>query len=1026
MPDWSKPYVGWAVGTDWPEADESGLFRLADACAATAQRVGARQGPAVAARPGDDWDGEALKEFLEHVRSTSGSRMTELVDRLVRAAIEFNELGVQVEYTKRMIEVSVWLLIFQICWLLAAAMGPWGGVSLALIGPRVQLTRLAIAQLGKRLLINVGTFGALLGGLDLAVQVSQSRRDHLDQEQIAMSVGTGALMGGFLTAFTGFFPSRSIWGLMGRSGLASGATTLTQQLAAGQPVDWELVLKGVTSGVVGGADAHWASWNPSWRTAGTDGLGPAAGGHTATPDPVLPDGGPHPGPPHTLPERGVRPDVLAGAASSAAQSADPLTPAATGLPESAGIRPDGHGASHPATETAASQSLAETPYAVTEESPGGPFEVLPDTGLPGDGYAGPGLWGVYGAAGVMIRSTDADGSPRYLVAQRGPEAGSDVGKWQLPGGALNSRESAPQAAARELREGLGVSNDYLGKLRLTGTHLVAEPNGWAHANLAVEGDSFSPRVDGGKTAAARWVTREELAHMADTGQLHPALAGSLGDVLSLFDDAPAPAIPRMEGYTRIGGQEGGTAGGRFVDPSGKEWYVKASQTDVHAKNEVLANQLYREAGVPVPVVELIDLAGTFGDRRLGVRSGIIEGARDLAAHVNDFSYLKNLYDDFAVDAFLSNWDTVGLYFDNVLKTADGLVRIDGGGSLLYHAAGEPKGDLFTGFVGEIDSLRDPYVNPEAAKVFRYVTEADIRAGVRKIETISEHRISQLVDRLDFPPQEAGILTSTLKARRADLISRFGDHAPSPLDADGSPMAPAWPASGESAQPPLADSNIYSIELGDHVLLDAPFDLDAPFELEAPFDALQVSTSYGDEVWGDVLENLPGEQRDAIDLYTFSSWKPMNGLLRDSRYFEFSDVPPHLRAERKAATLRRIELLDAATRHQPVPETIDVFRSMALREGLFTVPVEELQGTVQRDPAFMSASIGAGPLWPELDVQLHLRVLEGTPAIYVEPISTAGEHELLIGRGRSWFVEDVVLRDGAWHVYGWILPDRAGP
>lgn len=44
VPDWAKPYVGYAVGTDWPEGDEDGCFRLADACAAAMHEVLAERG----------------------------------------------------------------------------------------------------------------------------------------------------------------------------------------------------------------------------------------------------------------------------------------------------------------------------------------------------------------------------------------------------------------------------------------------------------------------------------------------------------------------------------------------------------------------------------------------------------------------------------------------------------------------------------------------------------------------------------------------------------------------------------------------------------------------------------------------------------------------------------------------------------------------------------------------------------------------------------------------------------------------
>ncbi|MEU9834368.1 hypothetical protein AB0D67_22810 [Streptosporangium sp. NPDC048047] len=348
VPDWAKPYVGWAVGMDWPEGDESRCFRLADACAATARKV-AGEGPlssqgSLGTAGGVKWDGEALKLFAEHVKKVSGGRQAELVDRLVSAALELNQAGVQVEYTKKMIEVSVWFLIFQLGWLLAASMGPWGALSLALIGPRVQLTRMTIQQIARRLLVNLALFGGLGVGMDLGVQLSQSRRDGIDWESVKASAMMGALSGAFLTAlpaglsglstaglraglsraemtaFEKFLAAstNSMWGMMGQSGLANGAATAISLAMSGQ-FDWEMVLKGTTAGVVGGADAHWAG-QPTVRGAGGDG-GSAHGGD---------GGGPGGGPAGGSPAGGTVPHDPGGPSGPGGVTHDPGGPSGSG------------------------------------------------------------------------------------------------------------------------------------------------------------------------------------------------------------------------------------------------------------------------------------------------------------------------------------------------------------------------------------------------------------------------------------------------------------------------------------------------------------------------------------------------------------------------------------------------------------------------------------------------------------------------------------------------------------------------
>ncbi|MGI5490326.1 ADP-ribosyltransferase [Microtetraspora malaysiensis] len=605
VPDWAKPFVGYAVGMDWPEGDEDGCFRLADACATTAQEILDDGGIAVFTRLGDDWDGDALKEFVKRVQSEADPALAKLIEQLVSAALHYNDLGVQVQYTRRMIEVSVWFLIFQIMWLLAATAGPWGPAAAAMVGARVQLTRLAIAQLGKRLLINIGLFGGLMGGMDLAVQASQSRRDHLDWEQIMTSAGTGALLGTFLTGFTGIVPARSIWGLMGRSGLASGAADLTTQLSSGQPLDLDRLLKSFTSGVLGGADAHWASWSPfaqgksSAGPAGEHGSflasldldpntsslsSPSSSSHyssssqhsqAADGSGALPSGHfPENSASQFLGKAGGDGTTLAGAAAkqdvsfksglgidaliNGSRTADLPGSSHAGDGALAGPAHAGDGAMPGSSRVGdgpvpASAKPAGLGPASLAGQRNGPFRMLEYPGKSGDGYVNGGLWGKYGAAGVLIRGIDEQGQPRYLLMQQSQYV-SNAGKWQLPGGALDSLESPVHGAARELSEELGVNQNYLNRLKLRGEHAVeVGDSGWRYTNLAAEGPMFSPKLDTFETSDAKWFTLKELSVMANNGELHPALAKALPDLLSHYHkDAGANPVTPRDHYTGSG------------------------------------------------------------------------------------------------------------------------------------------------------------------------------------------------------------------------------------------------------------------------------------------------------------------------------------------------------------------------------------------------------------------------------------------------------------------------------------------
>ncbi|MEU1392252.1 MULTISPECIES: ADP-ribosyltransferase [unclassified Nonomuraea] len=592
VPDWAKPFIGYAVGMDWPEGDEDGCFRLADACVSTAKGVLEARGVAVYSRLGDDWDGDALREFLKYVQEGPDQLLAELIRELVSAALHYNDLGVQVQYTKRMIEVSVWFLILQLIWLLAAAAGPWGPAAMAVAGSRIQLTRLVIRQLGTRLLINIGLFGGLMGGMDFGVQATQSRRDHVDWDQVMTSAGTGALLGFFLTGFTGILPARSMLGLMGRSGLASMATDGLTQFAGGQPFDLERLLKSFTSGVVGGADAHWASWSPGAHVK-PDAGPPVDSAVNSTVNSAVKSGvdsgvgsgvksGADSGSAATLPPEwmgGLYQSYEYQSPSSSHSSSSYNSSHASSLHDissssytsshygdgSAGL-PSGHfpenttlagagakqdlsfGSGHdfdallndartgdgPATSHAGEGVLP------AGAKPQGPFRILENPGKSGDGYVSGGQWGKYGAAGVLIRGIDQHGEPRYLLMQQS-EFVSNAGRWQLPGGALDSLESPVHGAAREISEELGVNQAYLNELQLKGEHAVhVGDGGWTYTNLAADGPMFAPKLDTFEASGAKWFTLKELTSMANDDKLHPALAKALPDILGLYHQDAGP------------------------------------------------------------------------------------------------------------------------------------------------------------------------------------------------------------------------------------------------------------------------------------------------------------------------------------------------------------------------------------------------------------------------------------------------------------------------------------------------------
>jgi len=222
-------------------------------------------------------------------------------------------------------------------------------------------------------------------------------------------------------------------------------------------------------------------------------------------------------------------------------------------------------------------------------------------------------------------------------------------------------------------------------------------------------------------------------------------------------------------WTAIGGQAGTTPGGLAADEAGRAWYVKTPPCADHARNELLANRLYRLAGTPVAEVELVRRDGA-----LAVASAMLRGPTlGEVLSFPDRHAAAEVCRDFAVDAWLANRDVLGVDLDNVIvPRSDAPVRIDQGGALVYRARGAHKTD-FGPDAREFDSLRDARSNAVAASVFGAMTAHALATSVAKVAKLGDAAIAATVTSVIGDTPEAQALTALLIARRDDLVRRVG-------------------------------------------------------------------------------------------------------------------------------------------------------------------------------------------------------------------------------------------------------------
>lgn len=156
-------------------------------------------------------------------------------------------------------------------------------------------------------------------------------------------------------------------------------------------------------------------------------------------------------------------------------------------------------------------------------------------------------WGLYGAAGVLLRCPDPhDGQPLVLMQHRGL-MGHFGGTWGLPGGAKDSHESAIEAALRELNEETGIDTEQISVIDQVKT--FASPSGWTYTTVIAETESMLPLQWDHESLTIEWTQEEKILSL----NLHPSFRASWHQVAITAYTTPHPTqrtriLPSRAGY----------------------------------------------------------------------------------------------------------------------------------------------------------------------------------------------------------------------------------------------------------------------------------------------------------------------------------------------------------------------------------------------------------------------------------------------------------------------------------------------
>lgn len=262
---------------------------------------------------------------------------------------------------------------------------------------------------------------------------------------------------------------------------------------------------------------------------------------------------------------------------------------------------------------------------------------------------------------------------------------------------------------------------------------------------------------------------------------------------------------KLQTWTKVGNKPGGSNDGAvYEDKSGTKWLVKGNNyagvgglamSDNRAKNEVLAASLMAAAGIPGPEIKLVDLDGQH-QGNLGVAVKWIDGLQKF--NPNDAAQLAAVQDQFAVHAWLGNWDVLGMQLDNTMFKDGKAINIDPGGSIGFRAQGAPKKEgQFDKAASDWESMRS--TDQFQKKVYGSMTAAQLQESAKHLAAVSDDTINKLVDVHGPGDLKAKVeLATTLRARRDAILAKAG------LTTVAAPLPHAEPAPAP-VPPKVADA-----------------------------------------------------------------------------------------------------------------------------------------------------------------------------------------------------------------------------
>jgi SPP1 gp7 family putative phage head morphogenesis protein len=416
---------------------------------------------------------------------------------------------------------------------------------------------------------------------------------------------------------------------------------------------------------------------------------------------------------------------------------------------------------------------------------------------------------------------------------------------------------------------------------------------------------------------------------------------------------PKASAPVKYGTLKdLGQQVGSNPGGWHETADGQKVYVKKYATPEQVDSDIVANRLYRAAGIETPDVMTIE--GPVGEKWIGAKQVAGLKAADISAAGTDEVRSSAL-----THVLMGNrdWNHSGNYLELNGKPA----VVDNGGTFTFRAMGSKKQyteDVLTDLEG--------FKQYDSTGLFSNWSPSTWKAAHARLKKISDAKVDKATKGTALEN-----LAATIKARRDKLLEYAEAQAK---------------AAKAIAKPKKVKLKKYH----------SPEEIQAEAKSlrDRKFTITQAQVDRLNEDAAGIFNRMTSQETDSLIEYTGGGYRSMNERLREAKG-DISKIGT-------GNTRKMVDDVQRSINQASLPESVTVVRGVdenwAKANGIRIEDLDNVAGTVVTEHGFMSTSIRGDWKWGRITFVLDAPA--GSKAMYVEKKSShKHEKELLFGYGK---------------------------